>query len=72
MFRAFFKPIFKRQVYKVDSGYSLLGMVLASGPGLARPGPDANTIPSRIEPLSTYTVPLEDGLKESLKHGRQK
>jgi hypothetical protein len=32
MFRAFFKPIFKRHMYKFGSGSSLLGIVPASGP----------------------------------------
>jgi hypothetical protein len=40
---------------------------------LFQPGPDADTIPRRLEPLpNLYTVPLEDGLKESPKQVRQK
>jgi hypothetical protein len=39
----------------------------------SQPGPDADTILSGLEPLpNLYTVPLEDGLKESPKHVRQK
>jgi hypothetical protein len=53
-------------MYKFGSVLSLLGMVSAFGP-------DADTIPRRLEPLSNlYTVLLEDGLKESPKHVRQK
>jgi hypothetical protein len=38
-----------------------------------QPDPDADTIPRRLEPLpNLYTVPLEDGLKESPKRLRQK
>jgi hypothetical protein len=38
-----------------------------------QPGPDADTIPRRLEILlNFYTVPLEDGLKESPKHVRHK
>jgi hypothetical protein len=44
------------------------GTILGQGTG-----PDTDTIPSRIESLpNLYTLPLEDGLKESLKHVRQK
>jgi hypothetical protein len=36
------------------------------------PDPDADSIPSRLELLpNLYAVPLEDGLKESLKHVRR-
>jgi hypothetical protein len=62
-------------VYKFGSGSSLLRMVSASGPGrvLFQPGPDADIVPRRLEPLpNSYTVPLEDGLKESPKRVRQK
>jgi hypothetical protein len=77
-------------VYKLGSGSSILGMVLASGPGWNwynssgqartlsllqqfQPGLDADTIPGRPEPLpNLYTVPLEDGFKESPKPIRQK
>jgi hypothetical protein len=53
-------------VYKFGSGSSLLGMVSVSGP-------DADTIPRRLKPLSNlHTVPLEDGIKESPKRARQK
>jgi hypothetical protein len=39
---------------------------------LFQPGPDADTVPRRLEPLpNLYTVPLEDGLKESPEHVRQ-
>jgi hypothetical protein len=38
-----------------------------------QPGPDADTIPRRLEHhCQICTVPLEDGLKESPKHVRQK
>jgi hypothetical protein len=38
-----------------------------------QPGPDADTIPRRLELLpNLYTVPLEGVLKESPKHVRQK
>jgi hypothetical protein len=61
MFRAFFKPIFKK--------HCLLGVMSASGPG----GTDADTLPRRLEPLpNLYPVPLEDGLKERPKQVRQK
>jgi hypothetical protein len=36
-----------------------------------QPGPDADTIPRKLEPLpNLYTVPLKDELKESPKHVR--
>jgi hypothetical protein len=36
-------------------------------------GPDTDTIPRRLEPLpNLYTLPLEDGIKESPKLARQK
>jgi hypothetical protein len=62
-------------VYKFGTGSSLPGMKSASGPGWNctvqfQPSPDAHR---RLESLpNLYTVPLEDGLKESPKHVRQK
>jgi hypothetical protein len=60
-FRLSLSPSSRGTVYK-------FGSVLVQ----FQPGPDADTISSRLERLpNLYTVPLEDGVKESLKHVRQ-
>jgi hypothetical protein len=55
-------------VYKFGSGSNLLGVGVEF-----QYGPDADTIPKRLQSLpNLYTLPLEDGLIESPKHVRQK
>jgi hypothetical protein len=56
-------PSSRGTMYKFCSGSSLLGMVSTSGPVWK------GTVPTWP---SLYIVPLEDGLKESPKHVRQK
>jgi hypothetical protein len=68
------RPSSRGTVYKFRRGSSLLGKMSACGPGWnsTLPGPDADTIRRKLEPLpNLYTVPLEDGLEESPKRVRQ-